>query len=449
MKILFLASEVVPFAKTGGLADVAGALPLALEALGQEVIIVMPKYKEGAAYSKIGRNIKVYFIENDTYFKRAGLYQDKHGDYPDNLERFSYFSRRALELAKDINYKPDIIHINDWQTAMVAAYLKTLYADDSFLKNTKTILTIHNLGYQGIFDRDEFPKLGLDRKWFNIDGFEFYGRVNLLKAGIIFSDIINTVSPAYAREIQTKEFGFGLEGLLRKKKRHLFGILNGLDYALWNPQTDKFIAQHFSSTQIEGKSRNKEELQRICRLPLDKDIPLVGMVSRLAQQKGLDILCEAVDTFLRLDLQLVLLGVGDLKYHRLLESMAKKYPKQVSVHLEFNEPLAHKIYAGCDMFLMPSRYEPCGLGQMIALRYGAIPVVFKTGGLADTVTEENGFLFTDYTAKALAGVLKKAVNAFKHPNAWLKLVKHAMNCHFSWEDSAKEYLRIYEKAKER
>lgn len=449
MKILFCSSEVVPFAKTGGLADVAGALPLALEALGEEVAIVMPQYKSiSKCQSSIGKDIKVYFITNDKYFKRDGLYQDKHGDYPDNLERFSYFSRKAIELVKDINYKPDIIHINDWQAALVPAYLKILYARDDFFKDTGTILTIHNLGFQGIFAKEEFPKLGLDWSWFNIDGFEFYGRVNLLKAGIIFSDIVNTVSPTYAHEIQTEEFGFGLEGLLKKKKRRLFGILNGLDYSLWDPATDKFIAHNFSSSQIEGKARNKEELQNARRLSIGPNIPLIGIVSRLTEQKGLDILCESLDALCRLKLQVAILGVGDLKYHKLLESIAQRYPKQISLYLGFNDPLAHKIYAGCDMFLMPSRYEPCGLGQMVAFRYGAIPIAFNTGGLADTVTEKNGFLFTRYTKEALSEAVKKAFDVFKHPQQWLKLVNTAMACRFSWKDSAKEYLRIYGKAKE-
>jgi len=459
MKIVMCASEVVPFAKTGGLADVAGALPLALEESGQEGIVIMPRYraiqdtkfkisrvKEDISYSKIGKNIKVYFIENEQYFNRDNLYTDKNGDYPDNLERFSYYSRRALELLKEIKFKPDIIHVHDWQASFVPLYLKTLYANDAFYKKTKTVLTIHNIGYQGLFPKEEFPKLGLDWSLFDMEKLEFYGKVNILKGGMVFSDLINTVSPTYSKEIQSKEFAFGLEGVLAKRKKSLFGILNGLDYSIWNPETDKFIAAQFSAKNVKGKFRDKEDLQKFCNLSLSKDIPLFGIVSRLAEQKGFDILAEAIDAICNLKLQLVILGTGDLKYHTLLSDIVKKYPEVISLHLKFDDTLAHKIYAGSDIFLMPSKYEPCGLGQLISLRYGTIPLVFKTGGLADTVNKDNGFVFDLYKSETLFKTIKEALKAFQDDKKWAGLTQKAMKCDFSWEESAKQYVRLYEKA---
>ncbi len=462
MKIAICASEVVPFAKTGGLADVAGALPLALEGVGQEVVIIMPRYKsiqdgkfkiqrlrEGISFSVIGNNIKVYFIENDAYFNRDGLYGDKTGDYKDNLERFSYYSRSALDLLKEINFKADIIHCHDWQSALIPIYLKTLYINEPFYKKIKTIFTIHNIGYQGLFSKDEFPKLGIDWKFFNIETLEFYDKINLLKGGMVFSDIINTVSPTYAREIQTKEFGYGLEGVLAKRKRDVFGILNGLDYSIWNPKADKFIAKNFSLENIEDKHKNKEDLERICALPVKADVPLFGIVSRLAEQKGFDILADAIEKVCNMNLQLVILGTGDLKYHVILEDIVRKYPKVISLHLKFDDTLAHKIYAGSDVFLMPSKYEPCGLGQLISMRYGTIPLVFKTGGLADTVTEKDGFVFDKYKKEDLIKTIDKAIKAFKDKKKWLRLIKRAMQNDFSWDESAKEYISLYEKAKSR
>ncbi|MCX5706892.1 MAG: glycogen synthase GlgA [Candidatus Omnitrophica bacterium] len=460
MKIVVCASEVVPFAKTGGLADVAGALPLALEKEGQEVIIVMPRYKaidpvkfglkrlkDDISYSVTGKNIKVYFIEKDEYFNRDGLYGDKNGDHKDNLDRFAYYCRRTLSLLKEINFKPDIIHVHDWQAALIPVYLKAICANDPFYKNTHTILTIHNIGYQGLFLKEEFPKLGLDWSLFNIEGLEFYDKINILKGGMEFSDIINTVSPTYAKEIQTKEFGFGLEGVLNRRRDSVFGILNGLDYNIWNPETDKFIAKNFSAQEPEGKFKDKEELQSLCKLPVKKDIPLLGIVSRLAEQKGFDILAEGIDEICKMGVQLVILGTGDLKYHLIMEDMVKKYPKVISLQLKFDDPLAHKIYAGSDIFLMPSRYEPCGLGQLISLRYGTIPLVFKTGGLADTVNSTNGFIFDLYSKNELIKRIKKAVAVFKSKGKWPVLVAKAMRCNFSWEASANKYLDLYAKAK--
>ena len=462
MRVAICASEVVPFAKTGGLADVAGALPLELESLGQEVIVVMPRYKAiqeprfsiqrlkpDVPYSVIGKNIKVYFIENDAFFNRDGLYQDKSGDYKDNLDRFSYYSRSALDLLKEINFKLDIIHCHDWQSALIPIFLKTSYADNPFYQNIKTVFTIHNIGYQGLFPKEEFPKLGIDWKFFNMDMLEFYGKINLLKGGIAFCDIINTVSPTYSREIQTKEFGYGLEGVLAKRKKDVFGILNGLDYSIWNPKTDKFIARNFSLEKIEDKHKNKEDLQKACKLPVEASVPLFGIVSRLAEQKGFDILAEAMEKICKMNLQLVILGTGDLKYHVILENIVKKYPKVISLHLKFDDVLAHKIYGGSDVFLMPSKYEPCGLGQLISMSYGTIPLVFKTGGLADTVTEDDGFMFDKYKKEDLIKTIDKSIKAFKNKKEWLRLMHRAMQNNFSWRESAKEYISLYEKAKSR
>ncbi|MFH1269937.1 MAG: glycogen synthase GlgA [Candidatus Omnitrophota bacterium] len=462
MKIAICASEVVPFAKTGGLADVTGALPLDLESLNQEAIIVMPRYKSiqepkfslrrlkaDISYTVIGKNTKVYFIENDGYFNRDALYGDKAGDYKDNLDRFSYYSRKVLELLKEIGFRADIIHCHDWQSALIPVYLKTIYKDDIFYKNTRTVFTIHNIGYQGLFPKEEFPKLGLDWKFFNMEMLEFFDKINLLKGGIVFSDIVNTVSPTYSKEIQTKEFGYGMEGVLAKRKSDLFGILNGLDYSIWNPQTDKFIAKNYSLRNAQDKYKNKEDLQRVCKLPAKAGIPLFGIVSRLAEQKGFDVLADAIEKICKMDLQLVILGTGDLKYHVILENIAKKYPKIVSLHLKFDDSLAHKIYAGSDIFLMPSKYEPCGLGQLISMSYGTIPLVFKTGGLADTVSKDDGFVFDKYKKEDLIKTINKAIKAFKDKKKWPSIIRNAMQNNFSWKESAKKYLKLYEKAKSR
>lgn len=465
MKILFCSSEIVPFAKTGGLADVAGALPSALEELGLDVAVVMPKYKSINAdkfglekldkdiYStKIGKNIPIYFVENEKYFNRDGLYGEKTGDYPDNLERFSFFSKRAIELMEQLKFKANIVHCNDWQTSLIPVYLKTLYKDKPFFKNMKTILTVHNLAYQGVFKKDEFPKLGLDWKYFTLDTLEFYDQINVLKGGLIFSDLVTTVSDAYSKEIQTKEFGCGLEGLLAKRKDSIFGIINGLDYNIWDPAKDKMIFKTFSPQSLQDKYANKQGLQKECGLDIKSDSPLIGFVGRLAEQKGLDILSGCIEQVAKLDLQMVFLGTGDIKYHQILQDIAKRFPKNISVHLKFDDYLAHKIYAGCDMFLMPSRYEPCGLGQMISLKYAAIPIVFKTGGLADTISdfdpntvEGNGFVFDCYKSEDLLKEIKLAIYFYKQKETWKNILSRAVKYDFSWGASAKKYLELYKK----
>jgi len=451
LKVLYVSSEVEPFSKTGGLADVAGSLPIALERLGVDIRIVTPKYKSiKQKVGKLGENIIVYFVENPEYFHREYLYGTPEGDYPDNLERFAYFSREVLKIAKENNFSPDIIHCNDWQSALVPVYLKVFFKNDPFFKNTKTILTIHNLAYQGIFPKEKFPHTGLDWSFFNIDGFEFYGKVNIMKGGIIFADFITTVSPTYSKEIQTKEFGCGLEGVLFRKRDRLTGILNGIDYEIWDPAKDPVIPCKYSSNNIQNKYVNKEFLQLETGLEISKETPLLGIITRLADQKGLDILAPIIDTICKMDLQFILLGTGDKVYHDLFEQIKVKYPRKTSINLRFDPELARKIYAGIDVFLMPSRFEPCGLGQMISLKYGTIPVVRKTGGLADTIIDYeprsdtgNGFTFTSYDSLSLLEAIKRALSVYKDKKAWMRLVKRAMGIDFSWKVSAEKYLKLY------
>ncbi len=457
MKVLLVASEVVPFAKTGGLADVAGALPAALEAAGVDISVCMPAYKcvkeaqikterltDGISAGLIGTKSRIYFIEQDAFFDRDGLYQDKGGDYSDNLQRYSFFCRRVLTMIQELDLKIDIIHINDWQTSLIPVYLKSGLASVPSAGKIKTLLTIHNLGYQGLFPRESFPVLCLERKFLSLDGLEFYGKINLLKGGIIFSDFVTTVSPTYSKEIQSTEFGFGLDGVLRDRGDTITGILNGLDYSIWSPDTDTFIPRTYSLKSLRGKAENKRALQKQCNLPQDAGIPVLGIVSRLAQQKGLDIVLESLDRIIDMGAQVVVLGRGDTKYEAALKESEKKFPGSISVNLRFDDPLAHLIYSGSDMFLMPSAYEPCGLGQMISLKYGTIPVVFKTGGLADTVDDKTGFVLEKYSADDFVAAVTQAIGVYRKPQEWARLVANAMNCDFSWERAAAEYRSLYE-----
>lgn len=451
IKVLFCSSEVLPFVKTGGLADVSGSLPLALEKLGVNIIITMPKYKGIDKNTTIlGKNIKVYFIENDAYFLRDGLYGNKNIDFPDNLERFAYYSRKSLEIIKEIGFKPDIIHSNDWQSALIPIYLKNIFTKDEFYKEIKTIFTIHNLAYQGIFLKEEFSKLGLDWGLFNINGLEYYDKINLMKGAIIFSDKVNTVSPTYAKEIQSAEYGSGLNGLLTAYADKLSGILNGLDYSLWDPLKDKFIAKRYSFATLRDKYINKIALQKESGLTPNERIPLFGLISRLVDQKGLDILAGCLDEMLKKNLQFVLLGTGDQKYHQLFEEVKKNYPDKISVRLGYDAALAQKIYAGSDIFLMPSRYEPCGLGQIISLKYGTAPLVRKTGGLADTIIDVstnpatgNGFVFTEYSSVELLKAIERALSFYEDKTLWKSIIHRGMNADFSWKASAKKYLELY------
>lgn len=456
LKVLFASSEVEPFSKTGGLADVAGSLPIALDKAGIDIRVITPRYKcvrVSGNEARLADKAPVYFIKNSKYFMRNNLYAEKGGDYPDNLDRFAFFSKSILEGLKELDFKPDIIHCNDWQTALVPVYLKEIYGKrDKFYGKMKTVLTVHNLGYQGVFPKEEFPKTGLGWDYFTMQRLEFYDMVNILKGGLVFADIITTVSPTYAREIQTAEFGCGLNGLLSERKTALSGILNGIDYGEWDPSKDKELKYHFSALRPEGKRKDKTLLQKEAGLEERQDAPLIGIVSRLADQKGLDLIARIINPLLDHDVQFILLGTGEGKYHRLFEEISKRVPRKVSINLKFDGLLAKKIYSGADIFLMPSRYEPCGLSQMISLRYGTIPIVRRTGGLADTITEfdpdttrGNGFVFERYDAWEFFDAIKRAVDIYRRKGLWAKLVSNAMKCDFSWDKSAEKYLEVYKK----
>ena len=398
-------------------------------------------------------DIPVYLLENKEYFFRDQLYGTAAGDYPDNHRRFAFFCRGVLDMLKKIDFRPDVIHCHDWQTALIPLLLKREKADDLFFRNTAVMYTIHNLAYQGLFDKETLGEMGLDPSCFSIDCLEYYGKVNLMKGGILSSDLITTVSETYCREIQTPAMGDGLDGVLGVRSADLCGVLNGLDYEQWNPATDRGICKNYSAAAPAGKAANKKALQQLLGLETAKNLPLVGMVSRLSAQKGFDLLAEIMPKLAVSPLQLVILGAGDEKYQRLLQEVAARGAGNVSVNIGFQPELAPKVYAGSDIFLMPSLYEPCGLGQMIALRYGAVPVVRKTGGLADTVfdvsegvAEPNGFNFTEYNAAAMWEALSRAIHAYGDQVAWKKMVKRGMNCDFSWDASARKYEELYLRA---
>ncbi|MBI3610183.1 MAG: glycogen synthase GlgA [Nitrospirae bacterium] len=490
MRILYAASEVAPFAKTGGLADVAGALPAALARLGHEVKVITPHYgavnkkREGlqsrgdlavklagkdysfalwacrlpAAADLSDSPVEVLFLSHEGLFGRPGLYQGKGIDYPDNLERFSVFSRAALEVPKKLNWRPDVIHGNDWQTALIFVYRHAHLSADPLYRKIGTLFTIHNLGYPGLFPGAEFVKLALPPDYFTPDALEFYGKLNLLKAGLVFAGLLNTVSPTYCREIQTPEFGQGLEGVLRIRRQDLFGILNGVDYQQWNPAHDPYLSQPYDVRSLKGKRVCKEALQKECHLPV-KEVPLIGMITRLTTQKGVDLVIEALDELMRLDLQLVVLGAGEPGIQQELKSAMRRYPEKLSVRIHFDEPLAHRIEAGADLFLMPSRYEPCGLNQMYSLRYGTIPIVRKTGGLADTVIDAtpsnlaegtaNGFMFELASSHELLTTVRLAMKLFREKNFWYRMMRAGMAADFSWDRSAKEYEKLYRLAVEK
>jgi starch synthase len=480
MRVLFAASEAAPFAKTGGLGDVAGGLPPALAGLGHDVRVVIPRYRtvDPGAYGlklaaafpvpvaswqercdvlegRMGKDVTVYFIDKDVYFDRPGLYSTRHGDYPDNAERFIFFSRAVLELCRALDFRPDIIHCNDWQTGLVPLYRRKLYARDRSLRGAASVFTIHNLGYQGLFWHWDLRLTGLGWDVFTPEGIEFWGKINFLKAGLVYSDVLTTVSPTYSREIQTPEYGHGLEGALTKRSADLYGILNGIDFALWDPARDKAIPQTFSAARLAGKAACKESLRERAGLPAS-DAPVISMVSRIVEQKGVDILAKALPEILDGGVQVVILGTGDEKYRKVLAKAESSHPGQMRFFFTFDEDLARLLYAGSDLFLMPSRYEPCGLGQMIALRYGTVPVVRKTGGLADTVADFDpktghgtGFVFEEYSAAALAACVRRAVGVYHDRKAWAKLVRSGMRQDFSWEHSAKEYEKVYRKAREK
>jgi len=473
MRVLFCASEIVPLAKTGGLADVAGALPAALAARGVDVRLAMPRYRGiaierehlGPVQVRVGERVlagtvgeahlpgghlPVWLVDQPALFDRPGLYGEGGTDYPDNLIRFTFFSRAVLQWLRRDAWQPEVIHCNDWQTALIPAVL----AAEG--RGPATAFTIHNLAYQGLFPAEQFPLTGLPGAMFTMRGLEFWGRVNLLKGGLYFADVLSTVSETYAREIQTEEFGAGLDGVLRDRAADLFGILNGVDYSVWDPSVDTLIPARYSADDLGGKAVCKQHLQQAFRLPAEPRTPLVGMVTRLADQKGLDLVAEIINDLLGLGVQFVLLGTGDPKYHALVEDLTARRPGQVGGRLGFDNALAHLIEAGADLFLMPSRYEPSGLNQLYSLRYGTVPVVRRTGGLADSIVDTtpqtledgtaNGFVFDAYTPAALWEALRRALDAYRAPAVWLSVQQHGMRADFSWNRSAGRYLELYERA---
>ncbi len=482
MKIVFVASEMTPFIKTGGLADVIGSLPDEIQALGHKVLVFIPRAKgvdpqkwelrtvidrldvpvgtekeTGRIFSRtLKSGVEVYFVDHPEFFCREGIYGTPLGDYPDNDRRFIFFERAVLETLRAIGESPDVIHCHDWQTGLIPIYLKTLYAEVPLFQKTRTIFTIHNLAYQGNFPPDSLSMTGLGWSQFRMERLEFYGKLSFLKAGILDADLVTTVSERYAEEIQTKEFGCGMEGVLAKRRGHLIGIVNGINPREWDPETDPDLAARYNFSTIDKKGINKSTLQKENGFVVDPKIPLLGLVARLVEQKGLDILIPALGAMTDLGAQFVLLGTGEEKFHQALRDVAKKYRGRCGIHILFDPKMAKRIYASCDMLLIPSYFEPCGLGQMIAFRFGTIPLVRRTGGLADTVQEfnpktgkGNGFCFDDYTPEALMTTVRHAFELYRNPKTWLALVKNAMASDFSWVASAKKYARVYETVKKR
>lgn len=472
MNILLAASEIVPYAKTGGLADVAGALPKALARLGHKVRVVMPRYNlerinqnssplagdlvvpfnfgERKTEVFIDRSgpVPVYFIDAPEYFSRTKLYGEA-----DDAERFAFFSRAIIELAKALGEHIDVIHLNDWMTGLVSAYLKTVYSGDSQLEGTRTLFTIHNMAFHGLFAPDQITRFGLPEWIYRTEGgLEFYGLASSLKAGLVFADAISTVSPRYSREIQTADFGERFDGLLQSRHEDLFGILNGVDYDEWDPISDKYIASHYSIDDIAGKRECKRELLKTFELPEDLDRPLIGCISRLSDQKGFDLILQIAEPMLDLGVSFVLLGSGTEAYERAFQNLREKRPSQVAVYLGFSNELAHKIEAGSDMFLMPSKFEPCGLNQMYSLRYGTVPIVRAAGGLDDSIENfdrvtmrGNGLKFEEYRADRLLEKIREAVELYSDQSLWQTLMRNGMEADFSWDSSAKQYIELYQR----
>jgi starch synthase len=477
MKILFVSPEGLPFSKTGGLADVVEALPRSLVAMGHQVVVLLPRYRGNQAARTIISSLSVplgqkvrfpaiveagtfegvryCFVDDPQYFDREKLYGDQIGDYSDNPQRFGELSRAAIEFAKQV-WMPDVIHCHDWQSALVPVYLRTLYAQDPVMAPVPVVFTVHNLGYPGIFPRTALALTGLPEDLFHVEMLEYYGKVNFLKGGLIFADYISTVSRKYAQEIQTPEYGCGLEGVIRSRGDRLVGILNGVDYTAWSPETDTNIAATYSSKVMDGKRLCKKDLLAAFQLPSDNmERPLIGIVSRFVDQKGFDLIAETAAELMKEDLALVALGNGEAKYEKLFQELAKKYPKRVGVKVAYDNVVAHKIEAGADMFLMPSRYEPCGLNQIYSLRYGTVPVVRATGGLDDTVEafdaktgKGTGFKFEAYDGKALMQCVRAALAAFRDLAQWRAIQANGMAKDFSWKASAGEYVKLYERAKQ-
>jgi len=479
LHITMASPEIAPLAKTGGLGDVLGSLPKALERLGLRVSLIMPAYRSvlrsgvpledtGISFTvpvshrkvegrllktKTGSAISIYLIRADQYFDRDGLYGTPEGDYPDNAERFVFFSRAILEVLK--LEPPAILHAHDWQSALAVVFLKAqphLYPE---LASVKAVFTVHNLGFQGLFNYPHWHLLNLEGHFFAPRYLEYYGKINFLKGGLIFADKVTTVSPTYAEEIKTAEQGFGLDGVFRERAKDLVGILNGVDYEIWNPETDLLISHRYGPDNLSGKRFCKADLQEVFYLPSDPDIPVVGMVSRLTTQKGFDLLEKAMDDLLSRDIQFVLLGTGDKRYEQIFSEIAELYPGKAGVRIVFDEALSHKVIAGCDLLLMPSRYEPSGLTQIYSLRYGTIPIVRATGGLRDTISEfdsktgqGNGFVFSPYEVPAFLQALDRALKLLHQKEEWSTIMKNAMAADFPWARSARLYADLYHKLAE-
>lgn len=480
MKILLASSEVHPYSKTGGLADMVGALGKALGRAGHEVRIVTPLYRgirerfpalrrvdwrfdlvlgtQPMAAElwllEVEKRLSVYFIHHPHFYQRAGIYHEHNVSYPDNAARYIFFSKCVAHLARYWPWQPDVVHVHDWQTGIVPALLLHQKRAEGWGNPPPTCLTIHNLAYQGIFGPESFALTNLPpEEYFTMAGAEFFGQFNCLKAGMAYADVLTTVSPRYAREITTEEFGCGLDGLLRQRQGRLFGILNGVDYAEWNTTRNPFLKHPYSATRLAGKAKNKLELQKEMGLPPTADIPLFGTITRLAEQKGVDIELGALEEMLSAGLQFVLLGSGSPAFERAYLDLARRFPSQVAVRIGFDEGLSHRIEAGCDFYLMPSRYEPSGLNQMYSLRYGAIPIVRAIGGLDDSVvdyTEDamraNGIKFHEYSARAVAKGMRKALVLFQQPVLLRRYRQNAMTADFSWEQTVVEYLKVYQTA---
>ncbi len=479
-KVLFVSSEVFPFSKTGGLADVSASLPGELASLGCEVRVMTPFYRCVAKgrfgieretrrikgeimgrmpgfdlYSRKSGGVITYFIANRKYFARRGLYGSSKGDYRDNGLRFGFFARAVLAALKAVNFKPDVIHCNDWQTALIPFYLMFGLREDDLFRDAGTLFTIHNMAYQGVFSKKIMKKLGIPERLFNMNDLEFYGKVNFMKSGILYSDAVSTVSHKYAEEIMTPEYGCGLDGLLRTRKDVLYGIPNGVDYSVWSPKADRFISDNYDAGSVDKKLDCKRDLLDHVQLKVPLDKPLLGCVTRLAEQKGMDLLAGIVEKIVQTGAGMVVLGRGSRYYNNLFHGLARKYPQNVYACSDFNDELAHKIEAGCDIFVMPSRYEPCGLNHMYSIKYGTIPVVRATGGLDDVIIDfdedrdhGNGFKFGPAEGEALLKAIKRAVDVYGDKGLWRKLMVQAMGYDFSWARSAKQYLQLYKKIME-
>jgi starch synthase len=477
MRILFVASEGLPFSKTGGLADVAEALPKALVALGHEVAVVLPRYRgtkatavvipsltipmggarlrfPAIADGTLLNGVRYFFVDDPAYFDRDGLYGSRRGDYTDNAERYAEFCRAAIEVSKHI-WPADVMHCHDWQTALVPVLLRASYSDDPLVKDIPVVFTVHNMGYQGQFPREVLDRVGIPQTLFHPAGLEFYGTVNLLKGGLVYADYLTTVSKKYAQEIQTPEFGHGLDGVAKNRADRLVGILNGVDYTAWNPEKDKLIAARYSAKDLSGKQVCKNDLLEVFSLPHEHlERPLLGIVSRFADQKGFDLIAEKAHELMREDLVLVVLGTGERKYEELFRALAAAYPGRVGVKIEYNNELAHKVEAGADMFLMPSRYEPSGLNQMYSLKYGTVPIVRATGGLDDSIEPFDvehgtgtGFKFQEYTGEALLYAVRQALHHYMDERIWKRIQLNGMAKDFSWKGPASEYAKLYDLAR--